>query len=222
MRPCGCDRGHERKRIVLTGGPGAGKTAVLDLVRLLACKHVVVLPEAASMLFNGGFPRGGTQGQRAATQRAIFHVQRELEASADAGDHAAIVLCDRGTVDGAAYWPGPGTLWEAVGTTHEAEMARYDVVIHLRTPSIASYNNDNPARIEDAEEAARIDARILHAWRNHPHVHRVEAQTDFLRKAQEALELILADLPECCRDYAERSNSSRTADSSSTRTGLAK
>ena len=34
-------------RIVLTGGPGGGKTAVLEVVRRHFCEHVVVLPEAA-------------------------------------------------------------------------------------------------------------------------------------------------------------------------------
>jgi predicted ATPase len=31
--PCECAAVHERRRVVLTGGPGAGKTAVLELIR---------------------------------------------------------------------------------------------------------------------------------------------------------------------------------------------
>ena len=34
------------------------------------------------------------------------------------------VLCDRGTVDGAAYWPGPDDLWSAVVTTLSVELQR--------------------------------------------------------------------------------------------------
>ena len=30
MKTCACTTPHRRKRIVLTGGPGAGKTAVLE------------------------------------------------------------------------------------------------------------------------------------------------------------------------------------------------
>lgn len=30
MRPCPCTEPHQRRRVVLTGGPGAGKTAVLE------------------------------------------------------------------------------------------------------------------------------------------------------------------------------------------------
>lgn len=197
--PCKCEAVHERKRIVLTGGPGAGKTAVLGLMHQFACKHVSVLPESASMLFVGGFPRGGTLGQRAATQRAIYYVQRELEISADAADHAAIVLCDRGTVDGAAYWPGPGTLWEAVGTTHEAELERYDVVIHLRTPDASGYNQTNAMRTETVEQAALIDERIAEVWKTHPMRYVIENEADFMQKARRALAVLLEQLPACCR-----------------------
>jgi hypothetical protein len=133
MRSCTCQEDHSRKRIVLTGGPGAGKTAVLELVRQYFCEHVRILPESASILFGGGFPRGMDPGSGRASQRAIFYVQRELERGADSGK-PAIVLCDRGTVEGSAYWIGPGELWPEVGTTREAELRRYDAVIHLRTP----------------------------------------------------------------------------------------
>jgi hypothetical protein len=57
MHICNCTQSHTRKRVVLTGGPGAGKTAVLELARQYFCKHVLVLPEAAGILFGGGFPR---------------------------------------------------------------------------------------------------------------------------------------------------------------------
>src|SRR5215471_13340076 len=33
MKPCTCTQTHQRRRIVPTGGPGAGKTAVLELLR---------------------------------------------------------------------------------------------------------------------------------------------------------------------------------------------
>ena len=152
MKPCECSESHERKRIVLTGGPGAGKTAVLELIRQSFCRHVKVLPEAAGIVFGGGFPRGDSMILRRAAQRAIFFLQREVEATGEA-DGAAIVLCDRGTVDGAAYWPGPGSLWREVGTTLEEQLRRYDAVIHLRTPaSGAGYDHSNPLRIESATE----------------------------------------------------------------------
>jgi len=198
MQVCACREVHTLKRIVLTGGPGAGKTAVLELCRQYLCVHAKLLPESASLLFSGGFPRTGLTAQRAATQRAIYHVQRELERIGEL-DQPAILLCDRGTVDGAAYWPGPGSLFEAVGTTRELEVQRYDVVVHLRTPPAPEYNHDNPWRYETALEAAVIDARIAEAWQGHPRCLVVDNHVDFLVKAQRALALLRAELPECCR-----------------------
>jgi hypothetical protein len=52
MVECGCHQVHTRRRVVLTGGRGAGKTAVLELVRQHLCRHVDVLAESASILFS--------------------------------------------------------------------------------------------------------------------------------------------------------------------------
>ena len=38
---------HEPHLVVLTGGPGAGKTAVLEIVRRYFCAQVQIVPEAA-------------------------------------------------------------------------------------------------------------------------------------------------------------------------------
>jgi predicted ATPase len=194
------------RRIVITGGPGAGKTAVLELVRQSFCHHVAVLPEAASILFRGGFPRRAGGPPERAAQRAIFHVQRELEASEEDRD-AAIVLCDRGTLDGLAYWPGlEAELLAAMRTTREEELRRYHAIIHLRTPGARNgYNHQNQLRIESAQEAARIDARIVEAWRDHPRRHFVESTHDFLSKSKRTLELIAAEVPSCCRLSEARS-----------------
>jgi len=112
----------------------------------------------------------------------------------------AIVLCDRGGVDGYAYWPGPDDFWTAVGTTREHALRRYDVVVHLRVPAAdGGYNNQNPLRIESAIEARRIDDRILKVWEGHPHRYVIEPAGTFLRKTQEALSVLYAELPQCCR-----------------------
>ena len=201
--PCACESPHPGKRIVLTGGPGAGKTAVLELIRKYFCKHVRVLPEAASILFGGGFPREESVASRKAAQRAIFCVQRQLELLIGGEGVPAITLCDRGTVDGLAYWPGPpDEMLAEVGSSRDAELARYDAVIHLRTPSAAlGYNNSNTLRIEPAAVAAEIDLRIEDAWHDHPRRFFIESREDFLAKAAQALRLLRDELPECCRGH---------------------
>ena len=196
---CGCTARHVPRRVVLTGGPGAGKTALLELVRQALCAHVHVLPESAGVVFGGGFPRMDEPVHRAAAQRAIFHVQRELEVVGDAGN-AALVLCDRGTVDGVAYWPGPPEeFFGSVGTTLADELARYDAVLHLRTPRGGhGYNHRNPLRTETPSAAAAIDERILQAWSGHPRRVVVEASSRFLDKAAQAIAALHDELPSCC------------------------
>jgi predicted ATPase len=199
MNHCTCAGAHDPRRIVLTGGPGAGKTAVLEVLRIVMCHHVHVLPEAAGIVYGGGFPRGRDPAVRRPAQRAIYHVQRELEATALAVD-ATIVMCDRGTVDSFAYWPGPGSMWESVGTTFAGEIARYHAVIHLRTPPAElGYDHTNPLRVETAEEAAAIDARIAAAWAAHPRRFEVPATADFFTKVARTVALVAGYVPPCCR-----------------------
>jgi predicted ATPase len=199
---CQCADAHDRRRVVLTGGPGAGKTAVLELIRQSFCEHVKVLPEAASVIFGGGFPREDDPECKRAAQRAIFYVQRELENAGDS-HNPTIVLCDRGTLDGLAYWPGSlDEFLSSVGTTFAEQLARYHAVIHLRTPAEdQGYNKQNPLRIESAAVAADVDRRILEAWHSHPRRFVVESASEFLDKATEALEILRGEMPDCCRTH---------------------
>src|SRR6187549_2463966 len=95
-----------RCRIVLTGGPGGGKTTAADMFRREIGERVVIVPEAATILFQGGFPRSRQSCALKHAQTAIFHVQRRLEDVQAVQYPNRVLLCDRGTVDGAAYWPG--------------------------------------------------------------------------------------------------------------------
>ena len=203
MVACKCGSVHEQRRVVLTGGPGAGKTALLELIRQTFCSHVRVLPESAGIVFGGGFPRGNEEACRRAAQRAIFHVQRQLEVIGDL-HNPAVVLCDRGTIDGLAYWPGRvEDFWSSLGTTLDTELRRYQAVIHLRTPTAEhGYNRRNPLRTESAATAAEIDARLADVWASHPRRFVVESATEFILKASAALDILRSEVPECCRQHA--------------------
>ncbi len=183
--------------VVLTGGPGAGKTAVLEVIRRNFGEQVKVLPEAASILFRGGFPRGADALHRRCAQVAIFHLQRQLERLALEAPDGGLALCDRGTLDGLAYWPdGPEAFWRELGTTWEVERDRYHAVIHLRTPGAGEgYDRSNPVRLEDAAEAARIDEAIHRAWEGHPRRYTVESTADFMDKVVRVLAVVATELP---------------------------
>lgn len=198
---CSCEIKHDLKYVVITGGPGAGKTAALELAKKHFCSHVKVLPEAASILFGGGFIRSNTLSAKRASQRAIYRIQSELERIILEEGGAAVALCDRGSIDGLAYWPGDEKeFWLELNTSKEIEYQKYSCVIHLRTPTQEhGYNYENPVRIESAQEAALIDARISEVWKDHPRVIEIESTEDFLGKVSQVLTILRQEIPACCR-----------------------
>jgi len=200
-KECSCTAVHDvTNLIVITGGPGAGKTAVLEIIRKQLCEHVVILPESASIIFGGGFWRLDSLSGRRAAQGAILHVQQQME-NLVVGEKAwALGLCDRGLLDGLAYWPGDAAeFWIEARTTLQAEYKRYHAVIHLRTPTDAlGYNHINPLRTETAAQAHVIDEKIAAIWSGHPRYRTVESSHDFLTKTHKALQYIMEDLPVCC------------------------
>lgn len=201
LHACKCQKEfHQPKMIALTGGPGAGKTAILEIARRKFCKHVAILPEVASIIFGGGFWRHETLAGKKAAQRAIYHVQREIETLVNEEKQAALALCDRGTLDSLAYWPNSEeSFWKEIRSSKEEELSHYFAVIHLRTPSLEmGYNHQNPIRTETAKQAAEIDHRIISAWDGHPKRYFIEGQDDFLEKASRALDIIDRELPDCC------------------------
>ncbi len=117
-------------------------------------------------------------------------------------EQAPFALCDRGTLDGLAYWPEQeASFWSELSTQRETEYARYHAVIHLRTPGQGrGYNHENPLRIEDADLAHEIDERILRIWAGHPNRHVIESSDDFLLKINTTMSLIKRLLPACCRE----------------------
>jgi len=183
--------GRNHFRIVLTGGPGGGKTTAADLFRREIGEKVVIVPETATMLFTGGFPRVGEPKALTATQRAIFHAQVGLEDVQGALYPGRVLLCDRGTVDGAAFWPddAPEGFFESLGTSLEEQLRRYDAVIFFESAAVGdiSIEGGNPARTESNEEARHLDMRLRELWSKHPNFHFVPHSTSFFAKLQDGL-----------------------------------
>jgi predicted ATPase len=189
-----------RCRIVLTGGPGGGKTTAIDLFRREIGQRVVVVPEAATMLFRGGFPRSNEVHARKSAQSAIFHVQRNLEDVQSALYPERILLCDRGTIDGAAYWPGGASeFFDFVGSNLTKELARYDAVLFFETAAAGgiSIEGGNPVRVESNEQAMDLDHRLRALWLQHPRAVVVPHHASFVKKIMlglVALENLVAEL----------------------------
>ncbi len=203
-RVCPCkDMTMPMELIVLTGGPGAGKTAALEFIRKVLCEHIAILPEAASILFGGGFWRLDSTSARKASQRAIYHVQVETQNLVLQENKWAMGLCDRGTLDGLAYWPGTESeFYHSLNTNRDAEYAKYKAVIHLKSPNVKQgYNHQNPIRTESARVAAHIDQQIHEVWKNHPNYTVVNSTSEFVDKVHSVVEQVRALMPECCRKH---------------------
>ena len=192
--------GHHRCRIVLTGGPGGGKTTAADLFRREIGERVVIVPEAATLIFSGGFPRYSEASAVHAAQHAIFHVQRNLEDVQSARYPDRILLCDRGTVDGAAYTQDScEAFFDALNTTLEKELARYDGVIFFESAAVGGMGIEggNPIRNESLDEAVRLDSRLRELWSQHPRFIVVRHNPSFFKKISYGLaelETMVADL----------------------------
>ncbi len=175
-------------RIVLTGGPCAGKTTCMARLRHFLSSRsfrVFVVPEAATMLFAAGvmFTDIAEDAGKIIMQQNLLRTQMHLEdvmlGFARNTGKASVILCDRGSMDGRAYVSDG--VWSAVLENLQTDNVtlrdtRYDAVLHMVTAAIgaeAQYTLDNNnTRSESLEEAAALDAKTVACWVGHPKARR--------------------------------------------------
>lgn len=178
-------------KIVITGGPSGGKTTLIEAIKKDLGKEVKTVPEAASLLYRGGLPRAKTTVQMSHVQRAIYFLQRELEGLVQDESPQHTIVCDRGSLDGLAYWPQTQVnFFDSLATTEQDEIQRYHWVLHLDTATNDTYETTNPLRTESYEEAWNLNERIKTAWSRHPRQLIVPSNADFFSKMALCLQLI--------------------------------
>jgi AAA domain len=162
-------------RIVLTGGPGGGKSTLMHELRVtgLSGRRCVLVPEAASLVFQAR----GDHSEKS-FQVAVVRAQMALEeACADISRRELILLCHRGTLDPLAYWLRNGwdedEFFALTGMGREDHLCRYTGVVHLQTAAIDAENYYQrlpyARRTETMAQAAALDQLCAHAWSAHPH-----------------------------------------------------
>jgi len=170
-------------RIVITGGPGSGKTKFVERLKLLPeIEHFLFFEELARLLLmeNPGYRRNLSEFHREIYSRQIAREQ--------AAEGKSFVT-DRGTVDAFAFHPETAN---DVGTTIEREYARYDAVIQLGSAAALGephYARD-AERHETISEALFIEKAIIGVWQKHPGYQFVEAVNDFEIKYRNFLNII--------------------------------
>lgn len=186
-------------RIVITGGPCAGKTTLMGLLAAAFVgrgREVVLVNECATELLSQGITPVSC-GSVLGFQRHVFDLQLEKEDRLAGMSKDAVILLDRGLMDNAGYLPDEDLdmLLAERGMTREDAYARYDAVVHLVTAAIGAEeffsHETNEHRLEGVEEAVRVDYALRRGWSGHPHLRVVENVGTFEGKLNHAIEVVL-------------------------------
>ena len=191
------------KKIVLTGGPGAGKSSSLDLIKNYLKElgyFILVVNESATELINSGIkPFGVNKLSMFNFQDVILNYQLEKEkiienTAKNFIEDDVIIIYDRGLLDNKAYIGQEefDKLLEKYNLKEINLLNRYDLVICLETGAKSKYyrTDNNSARSESKEEAIKMDNKTFEAWKNHNNLFRVKCFEDFCDKQNEIIKII--------------------------------
>ncbi|MCR5322664.1 MAG: AAA family ATPase [Lachnospiraceae bacterium] len=196
-------------KIVITGGPCAGKTTALSWLQnsftTLGYK-VLFVPETATELISGGVAPW-TCGTNLDFQKCQMKLQLEKEklfeqAAATMPDDKILIVCDRGAMDNKAYMNDEefNDVLSAVGSNLTELRDGYDAVFHLVTAAKGAeqfYTTaNNKARTEDLAAAIDLDNKVISAWTGHPHFRVIDNSTDFEEKLKRLMSEITSFLGE--------------------------
>ncbi len=199
----------EITKIVITGGPCAGKTTAMSWIQSNLTKMgytVLFVPETATELITGGVAPW-TCGSNVEYQKCQMKLQLEKEKVFEQGAASmpvekVLIVCDRGALDNKAYMTDLdfSCVLEGLGCNEVELRDNYDAVFHLVTAAKGAeqfYTTaNNAARTETVEKAAALDDKLIAAWTGHPHLRIIDNTTDFEEKLKRLIAEIAAVLGE--------------------------
>ena len=193
------------KRIVLTGGPCAGKSTALSKIENYFLEKgyaVLIVAESATELIQGGIRPFGNQALYGFDfQGIILDYQLNKEKTYDqaanyleATGRDVIILYDRGLLDNKAYLDLDGwrRLLSSRNLLENDLKEKYDSVIHMVTAACGAKDaytlQNNHARTETVDEAIKLDNLTRQAWCGHPKLKVVDNSCSFDEKINNVLE----------------------------------
>ena len=164
----------EISKIVITGGPCAGKSTAMSWIQNAFSKMgyaVLFVPETATELIMGGVAPW-TCGTNADYQKCQLKLQLEKEkvfeqAARTMDTEKVLIVCDRGALDNKEYMNETefAEAMESFGSNEVELRDNYDAVFHLVTAAKGAeefYTTaNNSARTETVTEAAELDNRLI-------------------------------------------------------------
>lgn len=197
-------------KVVLTGGPCAGKTTalvrVIEHFSSLGFK-VFTIPEVPTLFTQAGMNYLTTnkgffyQGEKATLEIQLQLEDKFLRMAQECTEQPCLIVCDRGAMDISAYMSPEmwNDITRAVGTSTPELRQRYDAVLHLVSAADGAeqfYTTANNAqRYEQMDEeglrvARMLDKKIIHAWTGHPHLRVINNHDDFEAKMRRVIKEI--------------------------------
>jgi CYTH domain-containing protein/transcriptional regulator with XRE-family HTH domain len=196
-------------KIVLTGGPCAGKTTALTWLDNYFSKRgytVLVVPETATELISNGVAPWTCKNNYdyQTYQMKLQKVKEQIfeEAAKGMNKEKILIVCDRGILDNKAYMKEAEfkRLLRENNTNETRERDSYDAVFHLVTAAKGKEDvytlANNKARTESVEEARKLDDKVISAWTGHPHFRIIDNSTEFEQKLERLLKEVAGFLGE--------------------------
>lgn len=179
-------------KIVITGGPCAGKSTALSWIQAEYTKKgyaVIFVPESATELILAGISsatlNSDIEFQTALLKDQLTKEKLFEEVAMKLPNDKILIVCDRGTMDGKAYIKSHEyeQMLKYLGLNEVELRDNYDAVFHLVTTAVGAREyytlENNKARYESIDEAIISDKRTLQAWTGHPHLRVIDNSTDF-------------------------------------------
>lgn len=199
------------KKIVLTGGPCAGKTTALanieQYLKELGYK-VFIVSETATELINSGLSPIDKNGvgivkfQEYVLKCQLKKEQLYEEIAANFPCSSIVIICDRGILDGKAFIRNDefDKILKQVSKELNTKLNssdiinRYDLVMHLTSAARGNSKyytlENNSARSETVDEAISLDKKTVEAWSVHNNLQIIDSYEDFEEKIKVIINVI--------------------------------